>query len=236
MVQSHSRVRPAPPRHRGSARRWRQRCGCGSAGLRPAERRPFHAAVGVVHPRRVRAAAAATEQERSPLEQPPPPPVGAQPLHLRLQRVALHLEPGDVLAEATELVVLRDDLALGRAPGSGGGRGGEIEGAGAPVLQGAEGTAPVGEAAELAAVLGEEHLDHAAHRKAIVLHSVRRRLRRQLARVDQPAQRPALLLARVRVRLHVTRVTTITNGTPSATCVSPTYYSSQVSPTMCKDR
>jgi uncharacterized membrane protein affecting hemolysin expression len=31
------------------------------------------------------------------------------------------LEPGDVLAEAAHFVVLRDDLALGGAPGGGGG-------------------------------------------------------------------------------------------------------------------
>lgn len=73
------------------------------------------------------------------------------------------LEPGDVLAKAAELVLLllRDGLALRRAPGGNGasGGGGEVEGGGAPggvLLEGAEGAggAPVGEAAELAAVLG----------------------------------------------------------------------------------
>jgi len=110
------------------------------------------------------------------------------------------LEAGDVLAEAAQLVVLRGgDLPLRRAPRAGrhDGGGGEVEGGGgAPDLQVAEGAAaPLGEAvvAELgpaaaAAVLRqEEHLHHAAHRQAVVLHGVRGRLRRQLTRVDQPA-------------------------------------------------
>jgi hypothetical protein len=56
----------------------------------------------------------------------------------------------------------------------------------------AEGGAQVGEAVELA-VLREEHLHHGAHRQPVVLDGVRRRLRRQLPRVDQPPQRLPLL-------------------------------------------
>jgi hypothetical protein len=132
------------------------------------------------------------------------------------------LEAGDVLAEAAQLVVLRGDgLPLRRAPRAGGcpdGGGGDVVeaagGGGAPtalqVAEGAAGGGPLGEAvvaAELAAAVlrQEEHLHHAARRQAVVLHGVRRRLRRQLARVDEPAQRPPLLLARARVCLQYAR-------------------------------
>jgi hypothetical protein len=55
----------------------------------------LHAALGVVDPSDVGTHAAA-EPERAPLEEAPaapaaPPPLGAQPVHLGLQRVALHL-------------------------------------------------------------------------------------------------------------------------------------------------
>lgn len=103
------------------------------------------------------------------------------------------LEPGDVLAEAAHLLVLREDLALGGAAA------GELQRrVGGP--RAAEGGAQLGEAVELA-VLREEHLHHGAHRHALVLDGVRRGLRRELARVDQPAQQLALLLGRVRMRL-----------------------------------
>jgi hypothetical protein len=104
------------------------------------------------------------------------------------------------------------DLAFGRAPTVAGG--GEVAGdgrGGAPGLQVvAEGpAAPLGgeavvvEQLTAAVVRGrEDHLQHAPHRQAVVLHGVRRRLRRQLARVDQPAEGPPLLLARARMRLH----------------------------------
>lgn len=106
-----------------------------------------------------------------------------------------YLEAGEVLAEAAELVVLGEHLALGGAAGAGKvkRRAGRAEGGGT--------AAELGEAVELA-VLGEEHLQHGAHGEAVVLDGVRRRLRRELARVDQPAQRSPLLLPCVRVRLH----------------------------------
>ncbi|KAB8098340.1 hypothetical protein EE612_027461 [Oryza sativa] len=206
-----SRVRPAPPRHgrRARRRRRRRRRRGGRAdddALLPAQRRPVQPAVGVVHddgPGGASATAAAEQQ----LEQAPRPAAAlrAEPVHLRLQRVALHLEAGHVLAEAAELVVLRGDLALGGAPRAAiGAAAGDDEVGGAAGLEGAEGAGgPLGEAGELAAVLGEEDLDDAAHGEALVLDGVRRRLRRELARVDQPAQRSPLLLPCVRVRLEV---------------------------------
>jgi hypothetical protein len=111
------------------------------------------------------------------------------------------LEARDVLAEAAHLVVV--DLALGRAPtGAGGGAPGlqvVPEGPAAPL----GGEAVVVEQLTAAVLRGrEEHLQHAPHRQAVVLHGVRRRLRGQLARVDQPAEGPPLLLARARMRLH----------------------------------
>jgi hypothetical protein len=93
--------------------------------------------------------------------------------------------------------VLREDLALGGAAA------GELQrrvGAGAGAALAAEGGAQLREAVELA-VLREEHLHHGAHRHALVLHGVRRGLRRELARVDQPRQRLALLLRGAWVRL-----------------------------------
>lgn len=167
--------------------------------LLPLGRRPaIHAALGVVDPSDVGAHATA-EPERAPLEEAAtvatPPPLGAQPVNQGLQRVALHLEPGDVVAEAAHLLVLREDLALGGAAA------GELQrrvGAGAALA--AEGGAQLGEAVELV-VLREEHLHHGAHRHALVLHGVRRGLRRELARVDQPRQRLALLLRGDWVRL-----------------------------------
>jgi hypothetical protein len=180
---------------------------------------------------------AAAEPERAPLEEPATAapaastPLGAQPVHLGLQRVALHLhhrahvcfsvsrsttevgvhvrarelktsrltdlEPGDVVVEAAHLLVLREDLALGGAAA------GELQrwvGAGAGAALAAKGGAQLREAVELA-VLREEHLHHGMHRHALVLHSVRRGLHRELARVDQPCQRLALLLRSAWVRL-----------------------------------
>ena len=104
-----------------------------------------------------------------------------------------NLEPGHVLAEAAHLLVLREDLALGGAAA------GELQRRVGAALA-AEGVAQLGEAVELA-VLREEHLHHGAHRDALVLDGVRRGLRRELARVDQPAQRLPLLLGGVRMRL-----------------------------------
>ena len=125
-----------------------------------------------------------------------------------------NLEPGDVLAEAAHLLVLREDLALGGAAA------GELQRrVGAP--RAAEGGAQLGEAVELA-VLGEEHLHHGAHRHALVLDGVRRGLRRELARVDQPAQRLPLLLGRVWMRLTEIRKG---NGKPCQGSVTIYFFS-----------
>jgi hypothetical protein len=99
-----------------------------------------------------------------------------------------NLKPRDVLAQAAHLLVLRQDLALRGAPAAAG------IGVQRRRRAGGEGSAQVGEAVELA-VLREEHLHDGAHRQPVVLDGVRRGLRRQLPRVDQPPQRLPLLFS-----------------------------------------
>ncbi|KAF0901878.1 hypothetical protein E2562_006490 [Oryza meyeriana var. granulata] len=98
-----------------------------------------------------------------------------------------NLEPGDVLAEAAELVVLGKYLVLGGVAGAR-----EVERRARRAEGGTATAAQLGEAVELA-VLGEEHLQHGAHGKAVVLDGVRRHLRRQLARQPKCQPRWALL-------------------------------------------